>query len=168
MELKDILVVSGHSGLFKYISQGRNSVIVESLTDNKRTNISANAKFNMLEEIVVYTEDAEVPLRVILAKIQAKENGGQTISYKSPDAELKKYFAEAVPEYDKSRVYLSDIRKILRWYNLLLELGVTDFSEPQEEAENTEGNETENTQEVESEKSEGEKTEKPEEKENLV
>ena len=138
MTLKDILVVSGHGGLFKYISQGRNSIVVENLSDNKRTTLPASAKFNMLEEIVVYTEEKEIPLREVLAKIQAKESGGAAIQYKAPDADLKKYFAEAVPEYDRNRVYVSDIRKIVKWYNLLLELGITDFEAPKEANESEE------------------------------
>jgi hypothetical protein len=127
MALKDILVISGQSGLFKYISQGRNNVIVESMFDNKRTTIPASAKISMLNDIAVFTQNEDVPLCEVFKKIQEKENGGVAIPHKSPDAELKKYFAEILPEYDKDRVYLSDIRKIVMWYNLLHELGITDF-----------------------------------------
>ena len=132
MALKDILVISGQSGLFKYVSQGRNSVIVENLFDHKRNTISATAKISMLEDIAIFTEDKDVPLRKVLKKIKEKENGGEAISHKSPDAELRKYFAEVLPEYDKNRVYLSDIRKVVQWYNLLLELGFSDFEDPEE------------------------------------
>jgi len=137
MTLKDILVVSGHGGLFKYVSQGRNSIVVENLSDNKRTNIPASSKFNMLEEIVVFTEEKEIPLGEVLEKIYKKEDGGAAIHYKSPDAELKKYFFEVLPDYDKDRVYISDIRKILRWYNLLIELGITSFISTAEESVNS-------------------------------
>ena len=133
MALKDIIVITGQSGLFKYISQGRNSVIVESLIDNKRTTIPAKAKISMLEDIAVFTENEDVPLREVLIKIQTKENGGAAIPHKSPDVELKKYFTEVLPEYDKDRVYVSDIRKMLQWYNLLIELGITEFSSPEED-----------------------------------
>jgi len=133
MALKDILVITGQSGLFKYISQGRNSVIVESLIDNKRTTIPATAKISMLEDIAVFTENEDVPLREVLIKIQTKENGGAAIPHKSPDVELKKYFTEVLPEYDKDRVYVSDIRKMLQWYNLLIELGITEFALPEED-----------------------------------
>jgi len=130
MGLKDILVISGHGGLFKYISQGRNCVIVESLGDQKRTTIPSTAKISMLEEIAVFTQNDDIPLREVFRKIQVKENGGSAIPHKSPDATLKKYFAEALPDYDQDRVYLSDIRKVLMWYNLLHELGITDFEAP--------------------------------------
>jgi len=135
MTLKDILVISGQGGLFKYISQGRNNVIVESLIDQKRTTIPTTAKISMLEDIAVFTENEDMPLREVFKKIQTKENGGVAIPHKSPDAALKNYFAEVLPDYDQTRVYLSDIRKVVLWYNLLLELGITDFEAPVEEGE---------------------------------
>ena len=142
MALKDILVISGQSGLFKYISQGRNNVIVENLSDQKRTTIPATAKISMLEDIAIFTENDDVPLREIFKKIQEKENGGVAIPHKSPDAELKKYFAEVLLEYDKDRVYLSDIRKVVMWYNMLHELGITDFEAPEEEKPKEESDST--------------------------
>ena len=138
MALKDILVISGQSGLFKYISQSRHNVIVENISDHKRTTIPTTAKISMLEDIVIFTENGDVFLRDIFKKIQVKENGGASIPHKSPDAELKKYFSEVLPEYDRSRVYVSDIRKVVMWYNLLLELGITDLEAPEEEKENGE------------------------------
>ena len=142
MGLKDILVISGQGGLFKYISQGRNNVIVESLSDQKRFNIPSSAKISMLEDIAVFTENDDIPLREIFKRIQAKESGNVTISHKIPDAQLKNYFAEVIPEYDKTRVYLSDIRKIVMWYNLLHELGITDFEASEEVKENQEEGDT--------------------------
>ena len=133
MALKDILVISGQSGLYKYISQGRNVVIVENLIDKKRSNVPSTAKISMLDDISVFTEGEDMSLREVLKKIQVKESGGQTISHKSPDQTLKEYFKEVLPEYDKDRVYLSDIRKILMWYNLLHELEMTDFEDPEQE-----------------------------------
>jgi hypothetical protein len=143
MTLKDILVISGQSGLFKYVSQGRNNVIVENLSDHKRTTIPATAKISMLEDIAIFTENDDVPLREVFKKIQTKENGGVAIPHKSPDAELKKYFAGVLPEYDRERVYLSDIRKVVMWYNLLHELGITDFDAPAEDPEKKEEQEGE-------------------------
>ena len=137
MSLKDILVISGQTGLFRYISKGRTTVIVEHLSDNKRTTVSATAKISMMEDIAVFSETGEVPLREIFKKIQEKENGCATISRKSADAELRKYFETILPNYDREKVYLSDIRKVLMWYNHLLELGFTDF-EPQPEDEKKE------------------------------
>jgi len=148
MALKDILVISGQSGLFKYISKGRNNVIAENLSDGKRLAVSATAKMSKLEDITIFTkEDDNVFLREVLKKIQVKENGGIALSHKSPDAELKKYFEEVFPEYDRERVYMSDIRKIVQWYNLLTELGLTDFEDP--EAEKEENNEDESNEAVE-------------------
>ena len=135
MALKDILVISGQGGLFRYISQGRNNVIVENLTDHKRTTIPASAKISMLDDISIFAENEDVPLRKVFKKIQEKENGEVTIPHKSSDAELKKYFNEILPEYDKDRVYVSDIRKVVMWYNLLHEMGITDFEIPDEEKE---------------------------------
>jgi len=138
MALKDILVIAGQSGLFKYISKGRNNVIAEGLSDSKRIAVPATAKMSKLEDITVFTtNDENVYLREVLKNIQIKENGGAAIPHKSPDAELKKYFAEVLPEYDKDRVYLSDIRKIVLWYNLLLEFGITDFEPEAEKEENS-------------------------------
>ena len=145
MALKDILVISGQGGLFKYVSQSRNNVIVENLSDNKRTTIPATAKISMLEDITMFAENNDVPLREVFKKIQVKENGGASIPHKSPDAALKKYFAEVLPEYDKERVYLSDIRKVVMWYNLMLELGITDFEAPEEAAQEQETSETDET-----------------------
>ncbi|MDR0815253.1 MAG: DUF5606 domain-containing protein [Bacteroidales bacterium] len=141
MSLKDILVISGQIGLFRYISKGRTTVIVEHLPDNKRTTVSVTAKISMLEDIAIFTETGDVPLREIFKKIQEKENGGAAISRKSPDAELRKYFEAILPDYDRERVYLSDIRKVLTWYNALLELGFTDF-ELEKEAEKDEKSDT--------------------------
>ena len=142
MALKDILVISGHSGLFKYISQGRNNVIVESLTDHKRMTIATSAKISMLDDIAIFTDNEDMVLCEVFKKIREKENGGVDIPHKSPDAELKKYFAEILPDYDKNRVYLSDIRKVVMWYNMLHELGITDFDIPEKEASEEASEET--------------------------
>ena len=149
MALKDILVITGQGGLFKYISQGRNSVIVENSSDLKRTTIPATTKISMLEDIAIFTEDNDIPLREVFRKIQEKENGGAAIPHKSPDAELKKYFLEVLPDYDKDRVYLSDIRKVVMWYNLLLELGIADFEDPEKTKEDEKEDESSETKPVE-------------------
>ncbi|NVO10630.1 MAG: DUF5606 domain-containing protein [Bacteroidales bacterium] len=132
MELKDIMAISGHSGLFKFISQGRHGIIVESLTDGKRTNISASAKVSSLSDIAIFTNDAEVPFKEVLKKIKDTENGAQAISQKSDDKELKKYFEKILPEYDRDRVYASDIKKVITWYNQLQMLNLLDIIEKEE------------------------------------
>ncbi|MDR1666714.1 MAG: DUF5606 domain-containing protein [Bacteroidales bacterium] len=136
MSLKDILVISGQSGLFKYVSQGRATIIVENMTDHKRTGIPSTAKISMLEDIAVFTTKEELPLRDVFKKIQEQEKGGPALSHKSPDAELKRYF-ETVLDYDKEKVYLSDIRKVLMWYNALLDLGITCFEKEPDAAPDT-------------------------------
>jgi hypothetical protein len=132
MELKDIMAISGHSGLFKFISQGRHGIIVESLSDGKRTNVSAAAKVSSLSDIAIFTNDAEVPFKDVLKKIKETENGAQAISQKSDDKELKKYFEKILPEYDRERVYTSDIKKVITWYNQLQALNLLDIIEKEE------------------------------------
>jgi len=132
MELKDIMAISGHSGLFKFISQGRHGIIVESLADGKRTNVAASAKVSSLSDIAIFTNDAEMPFKDVLKKIKEAENGAQAISQKSDDKELKKYFEKILPDYDRERVYTSDIKKVISWYNQLQALSLLDILEKEE------------------------------------
>ena len=136
MNLKDILAISGEGTLFKFIAQGKNAVIVENLETGRRISAGATAKVSALEEISIFTTGEDMPLGKVMDKIWEKENGGETLSYKLPDNDLKKYFGEAFPEYDKDRVYTSDIRKVLHWYNILhkLNLLVKEEEEKKEEA----------------------------------
>ncbi len=129
MSLKDILAISGYSGLYRFISQGRNGVIVEGLIDKKRMNATGSARVSALEDIAIYTDDKEVPLKDIFRKIYQKENGGQTIDPKLATDKLKKYFEEILPEYDREKVYSSDIKKVFTWYNILLDLKMIDLEE---------------------------------------
>lgn len=132
MELKDIMAISGHSGLFKFISQGRHGIIVESLTDGKRNNINASAKVSSLTDIAIFTNDGEIAFRDVLKKIKEAENGGAAINQKSDDKELKKYFEKILPDYDRERVYTSDIKKVITWYNQLQALNLLDIIEEKE------------------------------------
>lgn len=132
MELKDIMAISGHSGLFKFISQGRHGIIVESLTDGKRNNINASAKVSSLTDIAIFTNDGEIAFKDVLKKIKETENGGAAISQKSDDKELKKYFEKILPDYDRERVYTSDIKKVITWYNQLQALNLLDIIEEKE------------------------------------
>jgi len=124
MNLKDILAISGESTLFKFIAQGKNAVIVENLETGRRLSAGATAKVSALEEIAIFTTGEDMPLGKVMDKLWEKENGGEVMSHKLPDNDLKKYFAEAFPEYDHNRVYTSDIKKVLHWYNLLLKLNL--------------------------------------------
>jgi len=118
--LKDLMAISGHAGLFKFISQARNGIIVESLETGRRMNAFTTMKVSALEDIAIYTEDKEIPLEEVLGSLHKYENGGKAISPKSDPDELKDYFSAILPEYDRERVYVSDIKKVLTWYNLLL------------------------------------------------
>ena len=114
------MAISGHGGLFKFVSQGRNGIIVEHLETGKRMQAFANMKVSALEDISVYTEEEEIQLEKVFAAIHKYEKGKEAISPKSESDELKDYFGAILPEYDRERVYVSDIKKILGWYNMLL------------------------------------------------
>ena len=159
MDLKDILAISGQSGLYKFISQGRQGIIVESFADKKRTCIYATQKVTTLEDIAIYSEEKEVPLADILKTIFEKENGGETINHKASPEELKKYMEEILPDYDKDRVYISDIKKVVNWYNILHKLKLLKFDEEKEEKEDKKKKE-EKTEEA----KEGQKIEAKEDK----
>lgn len=135
MDLKEILAVSGKGGLFKIISQTKNGLIVESMLDKKRMPVYATDKISNLEEISIYTEDKEVPLKQIFKSIYEKESGARAIDPKSDDAKLKTYFAEVLPDYDRERVYASDMKKVFSWYNILHENQMLVFTEEEEKKE---------------------------------
>ncbi len=127
--LKGILAVSGQGGLFKIVSQAKNSIIVESLVDGKRMPAYATSRISALEDISIFTEDGDVKLYDVFKNISEKEDGGQAISHKASANELKKYFNEILPDYDQDRVYVSDMKKVIQWYNLLQEKEVLNFTE---------------------------------------
>jgi hypothetical protein len=129
--LKGILSVSGHSGLFKLVAEAKNNIVVESLDTNKRMPVYSTAKVSSLEDIAIFTEHEDMPLKDVFKAISNLENGGEAISVKSTDKELKAYFQKVVPDYDKERVYVSDIKKVLQWYNALQKKNLLDFSEPE-------------------------------------
>ena len=127
MNLKEVLAISGQSGLFKFVAQSKNGVIVESLTDGKRSNASGSAKVSALGEIAIYTETDDLPLAQVFENIYIHTAGKEAISPKASPEELKKFFAAVLPEYDRERVHVSDIKKVVAWYNLLIGIGMTDF-----------------------------------------
>jgi len=130
--------VSGQSGLFRFISQGRNGIIVEAFSDKKRSFINASSKVSSLEDIAVFTSEEEVPLKQVLKSIFEHENGGPAPDPKSSPEELKAFMEKILPTYDHERVYLSDIKKLVSWYNTLLSLNMLSFEE-EPAAEKTEG-----------------------------
>jgi hypothetical protein len=119
MNLSGIIAVSGKPGLFNVIAQGNQSIIVESLLDKKRIAVHASNKISALEDISIYTYEEDIPLTKVYRNIYDKENGGQCVSHKASEAELRSYLEEVLPDYDRERVYLSDIKKLFNWYNLL-------------------------------------------------
>jgi len=135
--LKKILSVSGKPGLYKLISQGKNLLIAESLTDGKRIPVYMHEKVVSLSDIAIYTTDnKDLPLKTVLKNIWEKEQGKVIDFDKSiSPINLKKYFVTILPNFDQDRVYSSDIRKIMTWYNILVTVGQTDFlTETEEEA----------------------------------
>lgn len=135
MSLEKVLSISGKPGLFVLKSQTRNGFLAESLLDGKTVNVSGRHNVSLLTEISIYTLTAEVPLREIFQKISEKEGGKEAISHKVSKDELEEYFFGILPDYDEDRVYASDIKKVVQWYNMLIKNGFTDFSEVKKESE---------------------------------
>ncbi len=136
MSLEKIISISGKPGLYKIINQTRGGFLAESLLDNKKISVSGRHNVSLLSEIAIYTLTEEVPLREVFTKIYNKENGKETISHKSSKDELEEFFFNVLPDYDEDRVYASDIKKVVQWYNLLVKNRMTDFSEtPSKEEE---------------------------------
>lgn len=135
--LKEILSISGKPGLQKLISNASNAIIVESLVDGKRFPAYSNSKIIALEDISIYTENEDMPLKEVFKRMYEKENGAQALSHKEPTEKIIAYFGVVVPEYDKDRVYVSDMRKIVQWYNLLTDKGLLQLEES-EKIEETE------------------------------
>lgn len=141
--LKPILAISGRPGLFRLVSSGKNMLIVESLKDKRRIPAYSHDKVISLGDVSMYTENGDVPLSEVLEAVKAK-NEGKTVDVKAigGDNDLREYFGEILPDYDRDRVYTNDIKKLLSWYNLLIESGITDFKDelpegpkaPEEEA----------------------------------
>jgi len=128
MSLDSILSIAQKPGLFKLVTQTRGGFIAESLLDGKRISVNLKSNVSLLSEIAIYTLTEEVPLREVLKKIKDKENGAKTsISHKDSKDTLEEYFFEVLPDYDEDRVYASDIKKVVRWYNILHEHKMLDL-----------------------------------------
>ena len=130
MELKDILAISGQPGLFKYVAQSQRGVIVESLLDGKRMNASATARVSSLTEISMFTEDEDIPLADVFTNSWNYTEGKEAISHKESADKITAEFAKVLPEYDRERVHVSDMKKCFAWYNLLVKAGFTEFKLP--------------------------------------
>jgi len=128
--LKGILSISGQPGLFKLVAETKNSIIVESLVNGKRMPAYSTSKISTLSDISIFTETGEILLTDLFIKIK---ESGKTVSAKASANEIKAFFAEVLPDYDKDRVYISDMKKVIQWYELLCELNLLVETEEKEE-----------------------------------
>ncbi|MCK0147564.1 DUF5606 domain-containing protein [Arenibacter sp. F26102] len=136
MSLNKILSIAGKPGLFKLLTQTRSGFVAESLLDGKKVTVSFKNNVSVLSEIAIYTLEEEVPLKDVFEKIKEKEDGGKTaVSHKDDKIKLEEYLFEVLPNYDEDRVYASDIKKIVQWYNLLHEHGITEYADVEETEE---------------------------------
>ncbi|GAA3618773.1 DUF5606 family protein [Flavivirga jejuensis] len=144
MSLDKVLSIGGKPGLYKLITQTRAGFVAESLMDNKRISVSAQNNVSILSEIAIYTLTEEVPLKQVFENIKKKENGEQS-SVKPKDSRdiLEEYFFNVLPDYDEDRVYASDIKKVIQWYNLLQKHDMLNFSDSDVEESNTTSDEEE-------------------------
>ncbi len=146
MDFSKILSISGKSGLFKLIGEAKNNIVVESLTDGKKQPAFSHERISSLKEISIYTETGDEPLEDVLKKIYEVQQAKPVENIKKMSGnDLKTLFEKAVPDYDKDAVYVSDMKKVFTWYNILLDNNLLDFSE--EEKEENSSNTKENKEE---------------------
>lgn len=136
IDLTGIISITGQPGLYKIVAQSKNGIIVESLSDKKRSNVYASAKVSTLADISMFTTGDDKPLEEIITAIYEKEKGGAAIDSKASDKEIEAYFAQILPDYDRERVYISNMRKLFSWYNALQSTG--NLKEKDEKAEENE------------------------------
>ncbi|AEH00066.1 MULTISPECIES: DUF5606 domain-containing protein [unclassified Lacinutrix] len=130
MALDKILAISGKPGLYELVTQTRGGFIAKSLVDNRKISVGIQQNVSVLSEIAIYTLTEEVPLREVFNKIKTKENGAQTsVSHKESKDKLEEYFFDVLPDYDEDRVYASDIKKVIQWYNTLQKNDLLDLED---------------------------------------
>ncbi len=136
MDLKEIMAIAGKPGLYKMVAQAKNGIVVESLIDQKRMQAFTSDKVSTLEEISIYTDNGDMPLREVFRTLFKKLDGKKAPENKGDNNKIKQFFGDVLPEYDKERVYVSHMQKIINWYNLLIEHNLVDLeNDPQEETE---------------------------------
>ena len=140
-DLKNILSVSGEHGLFAYVAQGRGGIIAESLITKQRQMLTATAKLSSLADISIYTDETDVPLKDVLTAMAEKLGKGAAPSSKSDAKVIKAFFAEVIPSSDENRFYVSHMKKILDWYEVLRNYASLDFVEEESE-DNKDGRES--------------------------
>ncbi|MFT5751570.1 MAG: hypothetical protein ACI828_001167 [Flavobacteriales bacterium] len=134
MSLDKVLAISGKPGIYSLKTQTRSGFVAESLVDGKRLSVGIRHNVSILSEIAIYTLSQELPLREVFQKIKDKENGAETINHKVSKDKLEEFFFDLIPDYDEDRVYPSDIKKVVQWYNILHKNDMLDFSAPKEVA----------------------------------
>jgi len=134
MEFNKIISVSGKPGLFQVISQSKNAVIAESLVEKKRLAINTKQNVSLLENIAIYTYEEDMPLLDVFTAIHNKTEGKEALSNKESSKNLTAFFTEVIPNYDDERVYASNIKKVIQWYNILTKAGM-DFSKAEKSTE---------------------------------
>lgn len=138
MDYKEILTISGKSGLFKLVSQSKSSAIVESLTEHNRMPLFMSSKASSLEEIYLFTEDGSIALKEVFKRIHAHTKGEKAIDSKTAEPEMRGYLETIIPEYDRGHVHYSDMKRLFSWYNILLENNLLVIEEDSETAEKSE------------------------------
>jgi hypothetical protein len=123
IDLKGIIAISGQPGLYKIVAQSKNGIIVEGLTDKKRVNVYASTRVSTLTDISMFTTGDDKPIDEIMTAVFEKEKGGAAIDNKADDKAVADYFGSVLPDYDKERVYVSNMRKLFSWYNTLQATG---------------------------------------------
>ena len=139
MDLSKIMTIAGKSGLFKVMSETRNGLLVESLTDGRKTHVFATDRSSLLEDISIFTTEGEKPLKEVLWSLYELEEGKASVDPREDPEGARARFEEAVPEYDKERVYFSDIKKVFAWYGILLEKDMISKPEEEDEEKDTAG-----------------------------
>lgn len=144
MNLKEIMAIAGKPGLYKVVAQAKNGIIVENIIDHKRIQAFTHDKISTLEEISIYTENGDMPLKEVILKMYQKLEQKSAPDLKGDNNKIKNFFGDILPEYDKERVYVSHMQKIINWYNLLLSQNLINLEEELKEEEITAEKETEN------------------------
>jgi hypothetical protein len=135
MDIKDFIAISGQPGLYKLVSQGKSILIAENLETGKRMPVHASSHVSSMEEIAVFTKTEDKPLKEVFLEMYQKEAGKTVLDPKtSTNDQIRDYFASVLPEYDRNKVYVSDMKKIITWYNILVGSSQMDWSaEPKTE-----------------------------------
>ncbi|MDR3180874.1 MAG: DUF5606 domain-containing protein [Prevotellaceae bacterium] len=140
-DLQKVLYISGYPGLFTLISQGRNGVIVEAMSDKKRMSAGPSMRVTNLSEVAMFTDADEIPLKEVLLKIKAHLDGKPAIDHKSDATALHKFMETVLPNYDRARVYTSHIKKLVEWYNILQKNDMLEFEDDEKEEDKKEDKE---------------------------